>query len=79
MSVFSINKALVLTDVANAIVSMYIKLQIKSMKSVKTIMRLYLGTKWFETFKDVELRLLESGKIIYNIYFFELKVYHRVY
>lgn len=79
MSVFSINKALVLIDVANAIVSMYIKLQIKSMKSVKTIMRLYLGTKWFETFKDVELRLLESGKIIYNIYFFELKVYHRVY
>lgn len=79
MSVFSINKALVLIDVVNAIVSMYIKLQIKSMKSVKTIMRLYLGTKWFETFKDVELRLLESGKIIYNIYFFELKVYHRVY
>lgn len=79
MSVFSINKALVLIDVANAIVSMYIKLQIKSMKSVKTIMRLYLGTKWFETFKDVELSLLESGKIIYNIYFFELKVYHRVY
>lgn len=79
MSVFSINKALVLIDVANAIVSMYIKLQIKSTKSVKTIMRLYLGTKWFETFKDVELSLLESGKIIYNIYFFELKVYHRVY
>lgn len=75
----SINKALVVIDVASAIVSMYIKLQIKSMKTVKIIMRLYLGTKWFETFKDLELSLLESGKIIYKIYFFELKVYYRVY